>query len=96
MAERSNAAVLNTVEPKGSVGSNPTLSANGNAGGPDLGLISPMTWFDSRRYPQIIVEVGVGTQGGLISLSAPDQRSRPGSTPGTSTITKYLYVHSRV
>ena len=32
------------------------------------------------------MEVGVGTQGGLIILLAPDQRSRLGSTPSTSTI----------
>jgi len=31
------------------------------------------------------MEVGVGTQGGLINLLAPDQRSRLGSTPSTST-----------
>ncbi len=29
--------------------------------------------------------MGVGTQGGLIILLAPDQRSRLGSTPSTST-----------
>ena len=28
---------------------------------------------------------GVGTQGGLIILSAPDQRSRLGSNPGSPT-----------
>lgn len=31
-------------------------------------------------------EVGVGTQGGLINLSAADYRSRSGSIPDTSTI----------
>lgn len=29
--------------------------------------------------------VGVGTQGFLIRISAPDYRSRPGSNPGTPT-----------
>jgi len=39
------------------------------------------------------MEVGVGTQGGFISLSAVDDRSRAGSIPATSTILKPEYLH---
>lgn len=33
-----------------------------------------------------ILGAGVGTQGGLINLSAPDERSRGGSNPSAPTI----------
>ena len=36
-----------------------------NAGGPDLGLISPMTWFNSRRYYQFYVSVAEWLRTGL-------------------------------